>query len=66
MNLLAELGKLYKIAQVQVRLITQEFDAQGLDDLYGMDRQQQEMLFMKIVKKYTNVPENTLVELLQA
>ena len=66
MNLLAELGKLYKIAQVQVRLITQEFDAQGLDDSYGIDRQQQEMLFMKIVKIYTNVPENTLTELLQA
>lgn len=66
MNLLAELGKLYKIAQVQVRLITQEFEAQGLDDPYGMDRQQQEVLFTKIVKKYINVPENTLIQLLQA
>ncbi|MFB3764154.1 MAG: hypothetical protein ACE14P_02785 [Methanotrichaceae archaeon] len=65
MNLLSELGKLYKIAQVQVRLVTQEFDNQGLDDPYGIDRQQQEMLFIKIVKKYINVPENTLIELLQ-
>ncbi len=65
MNILSELSKLYKIAQVQMRLVSQEFEKQGLEDSYGMDRQQQERLFMEIVKKYMNVPERAVVELLQ-
>ncbi len=65
MNILSELSKLYKIAQVQMRLVSQEFEKQGLEDSYGMDRHQQERLFMEIVKKYMNVPERAVVELLQ-
>lgn len=65
MNILSELGKLYKIAQIQTRLVVQEFERQGLEDPYGIDRQQQERLFVEIVKRYMNVPERALIELLQ-
>ncbi|MGA9098677.1 MAG: hypothetical protein WB392_07065 [Methanotrichaceae archaeon] len=65
MNILSELSKLYKIAQVQMRLISQEFERQRLNDSYGIDRLQQENLFMDIVKKYVNVSERVLIELLQ-
>lgn len=65
MNVLSELSKSYKIAQIQMRLISQDFDRRGLNDSYGMDRLQQEKLFMDIVKKYMKVPERALIELLQ-
>ena len=64
LNALSELSKTYKIAQVQIRLISQEFERQRLNDSYGMDRQQQEKLFIGIVRKYVNVPEKALTELL--
>ena len=64
MNLIAELGKQYKIAKVQVRLIVLEMQKQSLQDSYGMDRQQQEKLFLEIAKKCLNVPERAIVELL--
>jgi hypothetical protein len=65
MNILAELGRLYKIAQIQMRLVAQEIERQGLNDSYGMDRLQQERLFVEITKKYMNVPERILIELLK-
>ncbi|MGA9098050.1 MAG: hypothetical protein WB392_03875 [Methanotrichaceae archaeon] len=65
MNTLSELSKLYKSAQVQMRLISQEFERQRLNDPYGMDRQQQEKLFIDIVKRYVNIPERALIELIQ-
>jgi hypothetical protein len=65
MNILAELNKLYKITQIQIRLVSQEIERQGLNDSYGMDRLQQEMLFVEIAKKYVNVPERRLIELLR-
>ena len=49
-NLIAELGKHYKIAKVQVRLMVLEMQKQGLDDSYGLDRQQQEKLFLRLLK----------------
>jgi len=64
MNMLSELGEFYKITQVQIRLIVHEFESQGLSDSYGMDRPQQEKLFMDIARKYINVPERVLAELL--
>ncbi|MGA9097670.1 MAG: hypothetical protein WB392_01920 [Methanotrichaceae archaeon] len=64
LNILSELGKLYKIAQVQIRLVVHEFEGQELDDSYGMDRLQQEKLFIDIVRKYINVPERVLEGLL--
>jgi hypothetical protein len=57
MNILAELGKDYKVAQVQTRLIAQELEKQGIEDHFGMDRHQQEKLFVEIVKKCLNIPE---------
>jgi hypothetical protein len=64
MNVLSDLNKLYKITQIQVRLVVREFEKQGLDDTYGLNRLQQERLFIDIVKKYINVPERRLQELL--
>ncbi|MGD0951595.1 MAG: hypothetical protein ABR985_04250 [Methanotrichaceae archaeon] len=63
-NLISELGKQYKIAKVQVRLMVLEMQKQGLQDSYGMDRQQQEKLFLEIAKRCLNVPERAVAELL--
>ena len=57
MNILAELGKDHKVAQVQMRLIAHELEKQGIEDHFGMDRHQQEILFVEIVKKSLNIPE---------
>jgi hypothetical protein len=64
MNAIAELGKNYKIAQVQTRLIALEMEKQALDDTFGMDRQQQEMLFVEIAVRILNVPRRAVRELL--
>lgn len=64
MNLLAALGKQIKITQIQTRLIVLEMQRQVLDDSYGLDRHQQEKLFVEIVVKHLNVPERKVLELL--
>jgi len=64
MNVLAELGKHYKIAKVQTRLIALEMQKQALDDKFGMDRQQQEVLFVEITARILNVPRRAVYELL--
>ncbi len=64
MNLIAELGQRHKIAKIQVRLIALEMERLGLDDNFGMDRQQQEDLFVDIAVKILNVPPRTVSELL--
>jgi len=61
---LAELGKHYKIAAVQTRLMVQEMERLAIDDGYGMDRLQQEELFVEIATRILNVPEKALRELL--
>jgi hypothetical protein len=58
MNALARLGREFKVAKVQTRLISQEMERCNLEDAYGMDRRQQEDLFIKIVEKYLNIPED--------
>jgi hypothetical protein len=63
-NVIAQIGQLYKIAQVQVRLLVLEMQKQNLEDSYGMDRQQQEKLFLDLAKKHLNVPERVVAELL--
>jgi hypothetical protein len=63
-NVIAELGRHYKIAKVQIRLMVLEMQRQGLEDSYGMDRQQQEKLFLDMAKRILNVPERALAELL--
>jgi hypothetical protein len=63
-NLISELGSLYKIAQVQVRLMVLEMQKQGFNDSYGMDRGQQEELFVDIATRCLNIPERVVAELL--
>jgi hypothetical protein len=54
----------YKVAQVQVRLLVLEMQRQNLEDAYGMDRRQQESLFLDLANKYLNVPTKAIEELL--
>jgi hypothetical protein len=63
-NILASLSKDYKIAQVQIRLISREMEESGIDDPYGIDRHQQEKLFLEIVMRYLNLPERAVIDLL--
>jgi hypothetical protein len=65
-NILASLGKDYKIAQVQMRLISQDLEKSGIDDSYGIDKYQQEKLFLDIVMRYLNVPERAVSNLLNS
>jgi len=64
MNAFVEHGKRHKIAQVQIRLIVFEMEKQMLDDRFGLDRQQQEKLFLDIVTRILNVPARVVSELL--
>lgn len=64
MNLIADLGQRHKIAKTQVRLIALEMERLRLDDNFGMDRQQQEDLFVDIAVKILNVPPRSVLELL--
>ena len=63
-NVISALGKHYKVAQVQMRLIVQEMEKRALNDAYGMDKQQQEKLFVEIATRILNVPERAVCELL--
>ena len=60
MNAISYLSKKIKISQSQVRLISQDLDRLELGDKYTIDRYTQEQLFIKIVKKYTNVSEQLI------
>ena len=64
MNVIAELGERYKIAQVQTRLIVLEMEKQSMEDRFGIDRQQQEKLFIEITTRILNVPARAVSELL--
>lgn len=64
MNILASLGKRYKIAKVQIRLIALDMEREELTDAYGLDRYQQEKLFVDIVTKNLNIPERVVLALL--
>lgn len=63
MNLIADLGERHKIAKIQMRLIVLEMERLALDDKFGMDRQQQEDLFVDIATRILNVPEKAVSEL---
>ena len=63
-NVIAELGKHYEIARVQKRLIVQEMEKQFMCDRFGIDRQQQEELFIEITTRILNVPARAVSELL--
>jgi hypothetical protein len=64
MNIVGELGKRFKITQIQTRLIALEMERLDLNDIYGLDRRQQEKLFVNIVTRYLSVPERVIMELL--
>jgi hypothetical protein len=64
MNLIAELGERHKIAKIQTRLIALEMERVVLDDKFGMDRQQQEDLFVEITTRILNVPARAVSQLL--
>ena len=64
LNVIAELGKHYEIARVQKRLIVQEMEKQSMCDRFGIDRQQQEELFIEITTRILNVPARAVSELL--
>jgi len=65
MNVIAELGEHYRIAQVQTRLIVLEMEKQSMDDRFGIDRQQQEKLFIEITTRILNVPARAVSELVR-
>jgi hypothetical protein len=64
MNIIADLGSHYKIAKIQTRLIALEMERQALDDKFGMDRMQQEDLFVEIVTRISNIPARAVYEYL--
>jgi hypothetical protein len=64
MNIIADLGNRYKIAKIQTRLIALEMEKQALDDKFGMDRMQQEDLFVEIVARILNIPARVVYEYL--
>lgn len=64
MNVIAELGKRHRITQVQTRLIAREMEKHSLDDAFGIDRRQQENLFIEITTRILNVPARTVSQLL--
>ncbi len=63
-NVISSLKKELKLAQVQVRLLVKEMERRNLDDDYGLDRYQQEKLFVEIVKSKLNVSERTITKFL--
>ena len=64
MNVIAQMGIRHKIAQIQTRLIAQEMERLALDDKFGMDRKQQEDLFVEITTRILNVPARAVYELM--
>lgn len=62
-NIVAALGERMKISQAQMRLISMALKDACLDDSYGMDRYQQEVLFTQIIRKFIPVPEQIIREL---
>jgi hypothetical protein len=63
-NLLSAINCISKITKVQMRMMSIEISDSCIADTYAVDRSMQEALFIKIVKKYTNVREDELKKLL--
>jgi hypothetical protein len=64
MNLISLLGERHKISKIQTRLIALEMEKLSLDDNFGMDRMQQEKLFVEITTRVLNVPARAVLQLL--
>jgi len=50
----------FRVTKVQMRLISKELERCGIDDNYGIDRHQQEELFIDVVQRYLNVQEQII------
>lgn len=60
-NIITSLKEDFRMAQAQIRLMALDMEKFEFDDDYGMDRHQQEQLFIKIVQKYAKVPDWALL-----
>ena len=56
-NIMTSLKNDFNVTNVQVRLVVKELEELDVDDGYGMNRLQQEELFIEVIRKYINVPE---------
>jgi len=56
-NIITSLKEDFRMAQAQIRLMALDMEKFEFDDHYGMDRHQQEELFIEIVQKYAKVPD---------
>jgi hypothetical protein len=64
LNILGSLAKAHSVSRVQIRLICKELGC--LEDPYGFDRHQQNVIFKNILHKYTKIPERTVESALSA
>lgn len=53
-KVLEEMGK-KKLTECQIRLIIKEFEENGLEDEFGLTREEQEKRFYELVEKYTEL-----------
>jgi len=59
-NVLGMLAREHRVTQIQMRLIVQALERAGIDDSYGLDRYQQERLFVDVVMRHTKVSEESI------
>jgi hypothetical protein len=64
-NIMAAMSKEIKVTKVQMRLISIELERRGIDDVYGIDRSNQEEIFIEVMRRYINVSEQTIRKFLQ-
>jgi len=60
LNVLGLLAGEQRVTKVQIRLIVQALERAGIDDSYGLDRYQQERLFVDVVMRHTKVSEESI------
>ncbi len=64
-NILSVLRKNYRISEAQIRLVINELNkVEDFEDSYWTTGFAQEMIFSGLLKKYCNLPENTIKSLL--
>ena len=60
-NILSYFSKVFSLKKVQTRLISKELEGcDCFDDLYGTTGSAQKELFVKILKKYSNIDMNSI------
>jgi len=52
----------YKISQAQIRLILNELEKIGFDDIYSISFSKQREIFLKVVSKYIRVSRERILE----